>query len=55
MDAFVFKVHTQSVFSFVQFDKQKEIQGGGKHLCSVVYGSLPPATRTRQVFVPSFS
>ncbi|XP_021828197.1 DExH-box ATP-dependent RNA helicase DExH16, mitochondrial isoform X2 [Prunus avium] len=27
---------------------EKEIENGGKHLCSVVYGSLPPETRTRQ-------
>ncbi|KAK9083755.1 hypothetical protein Scep_030226 [Stephania cephalantha] len=27
---------------------KKEIEGGGKHLCSVVYGSLPSGTRTRQ-------
>ncbi|KAK7819802.1 dexh-box atp-dependent rna helicase dexh16 [Quercus suber] len=26
----------------------REIENGGKHLCSVVYGSLPPETRTRQ-------
>ncbi|KAJ6356493.1 hypothetical protein OIU78_004566 [Salix suchowensis] len=25
-----------------------QIERGGKHLCSVVYGSLPPETRTRQ-------
>ncbi|GAV80610.1 Helicase_C domain-containing protein/SUV3_C domain-containing protein [Cephalotus follicularis] len=27
---------------------KKQIEKGGKHLCSVVYGSLPPETRTRQ-------
>ncbi|XP_021692039.2 DExH-box ATP-dependent RNA helicase DExH16, mitochondrial isoform X2 [Hevea brasiliensis] len=27
---------------------KKKIESGGKHLCSVVYGSLPPETRTRQ-------
>ncbi|OVA05418.1 Helicase [Macleaya cordata] len=27
---------------------KKQIEHGGKHLCSVVYGSLPPETRTRQ-------
>ncbi|CAH9105125.1 unnamed protein product [Cuscuta europaea] len=27
---------------------KKQIERGGKHLCSVVYGSLPPETRTRQ-------
>ncbi|GKB93694.1 DExH-box ATP-dependent RNA helicase DExH16, mitochondrial, partial [Tanacetum coccineum] len=27
---------------------QKQIENDGKHLCSVVYGSLPPETRTRQ-------
>ncbi|OMO85654.1 hypothetical protein COLO4_21524 [Corchorus olitorius] len=27
---------------------KKKIERGGKHLCSVVYGSLPPETRTRQ-------
>ncbi|CAL5337636.1 hypothetical protein CsSME_00020883 [Camellia sinensis var. sinensis] len=27
---------------------KKQIENGGKHLCSVVYGSLPPETRTRQ-------
>ncbi|KAE8728160.1 ATP-dependent RNA helicase SUV3 [Hibiscus syriacus] len=26
----------------------KKIETGGRHLCSVVYGSLPPETRTRQ-------
>lgn len=28
---------------------KKRIQKGKKHLCSVVYGSLPPETRTRQI------
>lgn len=28
---------------------QKRVETGGKHLCSVVYGSLPPETRTKQV------
>ncbi|XP_059445728.1 DExH-box ATP-dependent RNA helicase DExH16, mitochondrial-like isoform X3 [Corylus avellana] len=27
---------------------KKKIENEGKHLCSVVYGSLPPETRTRQ-------
>ncbi|PWA49221.1 Helicase, C-terminal [Artemisia annua] len=27
---------------------KKQIENDGKHLCSVVYGSLPPETRTRQ-------
>ncbi|KAI4317875.1 hypothetical protein L6164_025706 [Bauhinia variegata] len=27
---------------------KKQIENGGKHLCSVVYGSLPPETRTKQ-------
>ncbi|KAJ3673294.1 hypothetical protein LUZ60_006668 [Juncus effusus] len=27
---------------------KKQIEAGGKHLCSVVYGSLPPETRTKQ-------
>ncbi|KAK3040549.1 hypothetical protein RJ639_028995 [Escallonia herrerae] len=27
---------------------KKKVQDGGKHLCSVVYGSLPAETRTRQ-------
>ncbi|TXG72097.1 hypothetical protein EZV62_000676 [Acer yangbiense] len=27
---------------------EAKIETGGKHLCSVVYGSLPPETRTRQ-------
>ncbi|XP_072973354.1 ATP-dependent RNA helicase SUV3, mitochondrial isoform X1 [Typha angustifolia] len=27
---------------------KKRIENGGKHLCSVVYGSLPPETRTKQ-------
>ncbi|KAG0451127.1 hypothetical protein HPP92_026400 [Vanilla planifolia] len=27
---------------------KKKIESGGKHLCSVVYGSLPPETRTKQ-------
>ncbi|RVX22368.1 DExH-box ATP-dependent RNA helicase DExH16, mitochondrial [Vitis vinifera] len=33
---------------------KRQIENGGKHLCSVVYGSLPPETRTRQVSVPSY-
>ncbi|XP_042449780.1 ATP-dependent RNA helicase SUV3, mitochondrial-like [Zingiber officinale] len=27
---------------------KKRVEAGGKHLCSVVYGSLPPTTRTKQ-------
>ncbi|KAJ8460701.1 hypothetical protein OPV22_033627 [Ensete ventricosum] len=27
---------------------KKKVESGGKHLCSVVYGSLPPETRTKQ-------
>ncbi|KAG9451949.1 hypothetical protein H6P81_004853 [Aristolochia fimbriata] len=27
---------------------KRKIESGGNHLCSVVYGSLPPETRTRQ-------
>lgn len=27
---------------------KRQIENGGKHLCSVVYGSLPPETRTKQ-------
>eukprot|EP01018_Ginkgo_biloba_P038820 Gb_37678 [translate_table: standard] len=27
---------------------KREVEAKGKHLCSVVYGSLPPETRTRQ-------
>ncbi|PKA61403.1 antiviral helicase SKI2 [Apostasia shenzhenica] len=27
---------------------KKKVENGGKHLCSVVYGSLPPETRTKQ-------
>ncbi|GMH08455.1 hypothetical protein Nepgr_010295 [Nepenthes gracilis] len=30
------------------YNHKKEIENGGRHLCSVVYGSLPPETRTRQ-------
>ncbi|KAK1390620.1 RNA helicase [Heracleum sosnowskyi] len=30
------------------YNLKKVIETGGKHLCSVVYGSLPPLTRTRQ-------
>ncbi|GAA0152596.1 DNA metabolism protein [Lithospermum erythrorhizon] len=30
------------------YNMKKEIESGEKHLCSVVYGSLPPVTRTRQ-------
>ncbi|GKV52915.1 hypothetical protein SLEP1_g59466 [Rubroshorea leprosula] len=33
----------QQIYKF-----KKQIQDRGKHLCSVVYGSLPPETRTRQ-------
>ncbi|KAK1281543.1 hypothetical protein QJS10_CPB22g01221 [Acorus calamus] len=32
------------------YNLKKEIEERGKHLCSVVYGSLPPETRTRQLF-----
>lgn len=28
---------------------KRQIENGRKHLCSVVYGSLPPETRTRQI------
>ncbi|KAK6265788.1 hypothetical protein QUC31_016625 [Theobroma cacao] len=30
------------------YQLKKRIESRGKHLCSVVYGSLPPETRTRQ-------
>ncbi|KAL6498957.1 RNA helicase [Orobanche gracilis] len=30
------------------YNIKKRIENGRKHLCSVVYGSLPPETRTRQ-------
>lgn len=30
------------------YELKKQIEKGRKHLCSVVYGSLPPETRTRQ-------
>lgn len=30
------------------YNLKKQIENGGKHLCSVVYGSLPPETRTKQ-------
>ncbi|KAL1808478.1 DExH-box ATP-dependent RNA helicase DExH16, mitochondrial [Daucus carota subsp. sativus] len=30
------------------YNLKKEIESSGKHLCSVVYGSLPPLTRTKQ-------
>ncbi|KAL6526581.1 RNA helicase [Orobanche gracilis] len=30
------------------YNIKKRIESGRKHLCSVVYGSLPPETRTRQ-------
>lgn len=30
------------------YEIKKQIEKGRKHLCSVVYGSLPPETRTRQ-------
>ncbi|KAM7280008.1 hypothetical protein ACFE04_007142 [Oxalis oulophora] len=30
------------------YSLKKEIEHVGKHLCSVVYGSLPPVTRTKQ-------
>ncbi|GLT60346.1 hypothetical protein SLA2020_331160 [Shorea laevis] len=36
----------QKIYKF-----KKQIQDGGKHLCSVVYGSLPPETRTRQAMM----
>ncbi|GKV42413.1 hypothetical protein SLEP1_g49822 [Rubroshorea leprosula] len=39
-------------FSRQQIYKIKnQIQDAGKHLCSVVYGSLPPETRTRQAMM----
>ncbi|XP_016554979.1 ATP-dependent RNA helicase SUV3, mitochondrial isoform X2 [Capsicum annuum] len=30
------------------YKMKKKIEAGGRHRCSVVYGSLPPETRTRQ-------
>ncbi|KAK1259750.1 hypothetical protein QJS04_geneDACA010153 [Acorus gramineus] len=33
------------------YNLKKEIEERGKHLCSVVYGSLPPETRTRQALM----
>ncbi|GKV52914.1 hypothetical protein SLEP1_g59466 [Rubroshorea leprosula] len=36
----------QQIYKF-----KKQIQDRGKHLCSVVYGSLPPETRTRQAMM----
>ncbi|XP_038883919.1 ATP-dependent RNA helicase SUV3, mitochondrial isoform X2 [Benincasa hispida] len=30
---------------------KKEIESKGRHLCSIVYGSLPPETRTRQAMM----
>lgn len=30
---------------------KRKIENGGKHLCSVVYGSLPPQTRTKQALM----
>ncbi|EXB51130.1 ATP-dependent RNA helicase SUPV3L1 [Morus notabilis] len=30
------------------YELKRQIENGRKHLCSVVYGSLPPETRTRQ-------
>ncbi|GLT78551.1 hypothetical protein SLA2020_500820 [Shorea laevis] len=36
----------QKIYKF-----KKQIQDGGKHLFSVVYGSLPPETRTRQAMM----
>lgn len=33
------------------YKMKKKIQDRGKHLCSVVYGSLPPETRTRQAMM----
>ncbi|GLT78570.1 hypothetical protein SLA2020_501000 [Shorea laevis] len=36
----------QQIYKF-----KKQIQDGGKHLCSVVYGSLPPETRTRRAMM----
>lgn len=33
----------KSIYTF-----KKKIESGGRHLCSVVYGSLPPETRTKQ-------
>ncbi|GLT78523.1 hypothetical protein SLA2020_500550 [Shorea laevis] len=38
-------------FSRQQIYKFKQIQDGGKHLCSVVFGSLPPETCTRQAMM----
>ncbi|KAB1218139.1 ATP-dependent RNA helicase SUPV3L1, mitochondrial [Morella rubra] len=46
--------HIQTGDCIVTFSRREiyrlksEIESGGKHLCSVVYGSLPPETRTRQ-------
>ncbi|XP_059649494.1 DExH-box ATP-dependent RNA helicase DExH16, mitochondrial isoform X2 [Cornus florida] len=38
----------QEILKVTGDDVKKQIQNGRKHLCSVVYGSLPPETRTRQ-------
>lgn len=35
---------------YPHFTTQKKIENQAQHLCSVVYGSLPPETRTKQVY-----
>jgi ATP-dependent RNA helicase SUPV3L1/SUV3 len=44
------KVKSEVSFLHREFcHMQKKVEMAGKHLCSVVYGSLPPETRTKQV------
>ncbi|XP_075477018.1 DExH-box ATP-dependent RNA helicase DExH16, mitochondrial isoform X2 [Primulina tabacum] len=38
----------QEILKVTDDNVMRQIESGRKHLCSVVYGSLPPETRTRQ-------
>ncbi|GKV42474.1 hypothetical protein SLEP1_g49871 [Rubroshorea leprosula] len=41
----------QEMLKVTDDNVEKQIQNGGKRLCSVVYGSLPPETRTIQAMM----
>ncbi|GKV42414.1 hypothetical protein SLEP1_g49822 [Rubroshorea leprosula] len=41
----------QEMLKVTDDNVENQIQDAGKHLCSVVYGSLPPETRTRQAMM----
>ncbi|KAK6780899.1 hypothetical protein RDI58_023083 [Solanum bulbocastanum] len=44
----IYKTKSQEFVITIELLVLKQIEAGGMHRCSVVYGSLPPDTRTRQ-------